>query len=441
MIRREFIGTALAAGLGGSLLSKETLSIRSDGSLLGNGGVLKRERIDALLSDCRYQLFERYLPFWENGGYDDENGGFMCYLYDDGSVENDRKDIWYQGRGIWVYSYIYNELDKDPKWLERARASRDFMVKHMYLGDGAWLDTVDRVGRPVDGIAIDRSNNIYGALFAAVGLIQFAKATGNSEDLELAKLSLRKSVERYENSEYRGVVAPGVNEMGLRAQGHSFMMVWVIPQLLEIEADPWFEALAREHLDALGNKFWNAEYGISNEILFHDYSSVPSQATQMIPGHSIEAQWMCMEESLRIGDAMMYQTFKNRMRRLIEMSWDYPFGGTCDTGYSVLASQNRPAGPILDEKTMWAQSEVSIGCLMAYEQTGEPWALEWFDRSWAFLQRTMVTECGVWRQAVDRQGGDKQREGISIYRRGNFHQPRCLSFLIKTLNCMIGRSA
>ena len=129
------------------------------------------------------------------------------------------------------------------------------------------------------------------------------------------------------------------------------------------------------------------------------------------------------------------------MRRLIEMTWDYPFGGTCDTGYSVYPSKERPAGPVLNEKTMWAQAEVSIGCLMAFEQTGEAWSSEWFERSWEYLQQTMVTDCGVWRQAVDRQGRDKQREGISIYRRGNFHQPRCLMFLMRTLNRMIARSA
>ena len=202
MKRRDFLGAALATGLSGSILSKEVASSRSVDSALGKVGGLSRGSLEGLLDDCRYQLFEGYLPFWENGGYDKEHGGFMCYLYDDGSVENDRKDIWYQGRGIWVYSTIYNEFDADPKWLDRARRSRDFMVEHMHRGDGAWLDTVDRVGRPVDGIAIDRSNNIYGALFAAVGLIQFAKATGSSEDLELAKLSLRKAVERYEDPKY-----------------------------------------------------------------------------------------------------------------------------------------------------------------------------------------------------------------------------------------------
>jgi N-acylglucosamine 2-epimerase len=433
MNRRDFLGAVAAAGAEGSLLPRGWSRTEADGPVLRSEIELVRSSLDGLYQDCHAQLFDRYLPFWEQGGIDEEKGGFMCYLHDDGSIENDRKDIWYQGRGIWVYSYLYNELNPDPKWLEIARKARDFMVTRMHRGDGTWLENVDRVGNPVAPIGKDGSKNIYGALFAAVGLIQFAKATGRAEDLELAKLSLRKSVERYESPDYPGVVAPGIDGAGLRAQGHSFMFVWVIPQLLELDPDPGFEALLREHLNALETKFWNPDFGISNEFLFHDYSRIPSLSEFMVSGHSIEAQWMCMEEALRQGDQELFARFKNRMRRLIEMSWDYTFEGTCDTAFHVFASGEHPAGPALDEKTMWAQSEVSIGCLLTYQLTMEEWAREWFERSWEFLQRTMTTDYGVWRQAVDRKGKDLQRKDVSIYRKGNFHQPRCLMYLMRML--------
>ncbi len=443
MKRRRFLGAAIAAGLGscvsaGARLSAMPVERLSAIGKEGNIG-FARTSLEDLLEDCRLQLFDRYLPFWERGGFDERNGGVMCYLYDDGSVENDRKDIWYQGRAIWVYSFLYNNIDPNPKWLEIARKLRDFMVAHMHLGDGTWLDTVDRLGNSTDSIAIDRSNNIYGALFAASGLVQYAKATNSEEDLDLARRSIRKAVERYEDPQHRGIVAPGLDLAGLRAQGCSFMMVWLIPQLLELDRDPWFASLVSEHLDLLANKYWNSDYGISNEILLHDYSRPSSLAGWMVPGHSIEAQWMAMAEALREGNTALADLLKERMRRLIEMSWDYVFDGTCDTEYNVFASEGHPAGPALGIKTMWAQTEVSIGCMMAWERTGEIWAQEWFERSWQFLQRTMTTGHGVWRQAVDRQGKDMQRPGISIYRKGNFHQPRCLMMLILMLQRILAR--
>jgi len=433
------MGTALAAGLGSaapSLQAEERREARlrqaSPGQLLG---VDPRD----FLTQCRRQLFGKYLPFWENGGHDAEFGGFMCSLHEDGTVENERKDIWYQGRGIWVYAYLYNEIDKDPKWLERARLARDFMVRYMHNGDGTWKTTVDRIGQPVEGIEIMRSDNIYGALFAAVGLIQYAKATGNERDLNLAKTSIRKSIERYERVDYAGVSSLFTEQGGLRSLGHAFMLAWVIPQMLELEDDPLLRETLAAQLDALEHHFWNPDYGISNEFLFHDYSRIPGEAERMVPGHSIEAQWMGMNAvHLISGETARATLFAGRMRHLIEMSWDYVFGGTCDTAYHVFATCEQPAGPVLDTKTMWAQTEVVIGSLKAWEHTGEAWARDWFERSWSYLQRTMTTPYGVWRQAVDRQGRDKQREGISPYRRGNFHQPRCLMYLIRSLERMAG---
>jgi mannose/cellobiose epimerase-like protein (N-acyl-D-glucosamine 2-epimerase family) len=397
--------------------------------------------LDEFTALLRRQLFDEYLPFWERGGYDEERGGFICYLNDDGTVQDDRKDIWYQGRGIWVYSFLYNHLDRNPKWLEMARSSRDFMVQHMHRGDGTWIDTVNRYGEPVAGIDYSRTGNIYGALFAAVGLIQLAKATENEEDLQLARRSIQKSVERYEDPGYEGVTVDGVSERGLRAQGHSFMFSWVVPQLLEIEPDEWHETLARTHVDLVANRFWNPEFGISNEVLFHDYRRIPALADRMVPGHSIEAQWMCMEAASLLGETGLIPTFRDRMRRLIEMSWDYVFDGIGDTDYRVFPDEGHSAGPEFSVKAMWAQTEVLIGTMQVHAATGERWALDWFERTWAFIQQSMTTDYGVWRQAVDRFGTGVDRAGISPYRKGNFHQPRCLMMVLMLVEELASRSS
>ena len=195
--------------------------------------------------------------------------------------------------------------------------------------------------------------------------------------------------------------------------------------------------MVQEHLDLIAHKFWNDDYGISNENLYHDYSRIPSLADQMMPGHSIETQWMAMEGAIRVNNISLAPLFKNRFRRLIEMCWDYVFDGIGDTDYRVFATKEHPAGPVFDIKTMWAHTEVVLGCMMVLEYSGDVWAREWYERGRAFLLRAMTTDFGVWRQAVDRNGADKKRPGISIYRRGNFHQPRCLMMNILSLERII----
>jgi mannose/cellobiose epimerase-like protein (N-acyl-D-glucosamine 2-epimerase family) len=144
MKRRHFFGAATAAGLGGALTAWGEPVARPASYTTGSLDSLPRKiagmRLEDLLAAYRDRLFKLYLPFWEKGAYDRQNGGFMCELNDDGSVADDQKYIWYQGRGIWVYAFLYNHLDKKQRWLDVATRSRDFILRHMYAGQGKWVE-------------------------------------------------------------------------------------------------------------------------------------------------------------------------------------------------------------------------------------------------------------------------------------------------------------
>ena len=394
--------------------------------------------LEELRDDYKDRIFNLYLPFWEKGGYDFKNGGFMCELYDDGSVQNDEKYIWYQGRAIWVYSYLYNNFGKDKKYLDIALKTRDFLVKKMYLGDGKWAESVDREGNPVASTGQGSGKDIYGALFSATGLIELYKAVGNEEDLDLAKKSIWASVKEYESKDYEGVIIPGIKEKGLRTQGHSFIMVWTLTNFLSFYKDQQLEKLQKEHVDHLVNDFWNPEFGIVNEKLFHDYSRITGYDKAMFPGHALEALWMVMDEARRINDIKLYENMKVRIRRIIEMNWDYIFGGMETEEFNVFSEGEKCQGASFGLKVMWAHTELLLSTIMILEQTGEAWAKEWYERGRQYTIRTMAnTGNGVWRQAVDRFGADKKRPGISIYRKDNFHQIRYQMMNLLSIGRMI----
>ena len=379
-----------------------------------------------LSDDYRNRIFKQYLPFWEKGGYDSESGGFMCELNNDGAVANDEKYIWYQGRGIWVYSYLYNNFGRDKRFLEIAGRSHDFLIRNMYIGDGRWRESVNRMGEPVvSTVAQGSDKDVYGALFAAAGLIEFYKTAGNEDDLKLAKVSIWSSVKAYEAPDYEGVTLDGIDNKGLRTQGHSFMIIWILTNLLSFHKDSRLEVLLNEHVNHIMNHFWNSKYGIVNETLFHDYSRIPGYESVMFTGHSLEALWMVLAESIRRNDKQLFETCKKRIRHLIEMNWDYVFDGWCTQHYYVFNSEGKCQGPTYDLKVMWAHCELLISTMMVLEHTGETWAMEWYERGRDYCIKNMAnTGCGVWRDAVDRFGRDKQRPGISIYRKDNFHQIR-----------------
>lgn len=395
--------------------------------------------LEELRDDYRNRIFNLYLPFWEKGGYDSELGGFMCELDDDGKVVNDEKYIWYQARGIWVYSFLYNNFGKEGKYLDIAGKTRDFMVRNMYPGKGIWRESVDRRGNPVEStVSQGSSSDIYGALFSAAGLIELFKANHSRDDLTIALDSIAASVEAYESPDYNGIIVQGINQKGLRTVGHSFMLVWILGNLLSFHEDRKLEELQNEHINHILNDFWNPEYGISNENLYHDYSRLPGFETVMYTGHYLETLWMVLHEALRRHDAGMFETVKKRIRRLIEMTWDYVFEGMCTEEYYVFSREGRCQGPDSGLKVMWAHTELLIAAMMILEHTGETWALEWYGRGRDYCLRTMAnTGNGVWRQAVDRYGNDMKRPEISIYRKDNFHQIRYMMMNCLSLERMI----
>jgi mannose/cellobiose epimerase-like protein (N-acyl-D-glucosamine 2-epimerase family) len=395
--------------------------------------------LEALRDDCRHRLFGRYLPFWERGGFDRKLGGFMCALNDDGSVAAAEKYIWYQGRAIWVYSYLYRHFGKDDRLLNVARKTKQFMTEHMHAGAGRWHEKVRRDGTVLEG----PGRNVFGALFAAAGLAEFYRATGDPSDLELARQSIWAAIRAYDDPGYGDThttqyTAVNISESGVRSQGHSMVLVWILSGLLACHEDPRLEQLQREHVDRIVNRFWNPDYGIANEYLRHDYSRLPEAADHMFAGHALESLWIVMHEALRIRDRPLFDTTKARIRRLIEMCWDYVFDGWGDGNFFVHDMPEHRRGPQFEVKTMWAHCEILIATMTVLEYTGEVWAKEWYERARGYLLRTMAnTGHGVWRQAVDRYGSEVKRVGVSEKRKGNFHQPRCLMMNLLSLERMI----
>ena len=69
-------------------------------------GVTLQEHPDELKS----RLYDEYLLFWDNCGYDKKYGGFIWNLSKDGIPVDDEKYILCQGRAIWIYSFLYNNF-------------------------------------------------------------------------------------------------------------------------------------------------------------------------------------------------------------------------------------------------------------------------------------------------------------------------------------------
>ena len=60
----------------------------------------------------REELLKSCVPFWLEHGIDREYGGILNCLDRVGEVYSEDKSVWMQGRAGWMFSYIYNRIEK-----------------------------------------------------------------------------------------------------------------------------------------------------------------------------------------------------------------------------------------------------------------------------------------------------------------------------------------
>ena len=100
---------------------------------------MTQEQLD-YIKECKNlylnDLDDQIFSFWLKYGYDKVNGGVYTCLDRDGGIMDTTKSVWFQGRFAFVCAYAYNNVRKDPEWLEAAKNTIDFILKHCFDKDG-----------------------------------------------------------------------------------------------------------------------------------------------------------------------------------------------------------------------------------------------------------------------------------------------------------------
>jgi len=392
----------------------------------------------------RSELFETYLPFWEKFGIDSEHGGFMCSLDYDGTRVNTDKLLWFQGRGIWIYSFLYNHFDKDAKYLEVARKTKDFVLKHAPQPDGWWAEEFARDGR----VKKPFTGDIYGMYFVAEGLQEYAWATQDDEVRESAFALVKKLFRYMDRPDFRFM---GTGDPGVRAQGLWMVNLRIATQILRRWKDPEIAAIADRCVDAVINQHYNPEIGLNNEMLNFDFSRPKGEEAKSLLGHSIETLWMIMDEADRRNDHKLWDICAERIHRHIEVGWDHVFGGLAqwinvDQGGYVWPPE-RPVGTDLEfeftgeyqyMKPLWALNEIVVATLNVFERTGAEWTARFFGMAQDVIdQKFSMKKHGL--PGYMLFGDRRMTYRPHVARQDNYHPPRQMMLTILTLDRMIQR--
>jgi len=386
-----------------------------------------------LLDEYKAYLFDDFLPFMDQHIVDHEYGGFKCHTDRVGNNLSTNKRAWYDGRGIWVYSYLYNHFRPDPDYLKIAKNTIDLVMKCKPSGDGFWPWSYNQTGVDL-GEGLD---DIYGNLFIAEGLVEYSVATGDPAYWEQAKEIILTCAARYDRDDYSYLLeySPVVSDIKApRVLGHWMILMHLATSLLKVKEDAEIEALADRCVNALLNNHLNPQFNLMVEVLNHDLTLPEGPLSQFVYiGHAMETLWMVMDEALRKGDDDLFQRASSLFKRHVEVAYDDVYGGVFHGLNHV--DQN----DWLLDKVLWAQEEVLVGLLLLIEQTGDEWAHRWFNKMYPYVIDTFsLAKHGY---SLWNIGGDRKvtfiKEGIRVE---NYHHPRHLMLNIQRLERMISKS-
>ena len=437
MKRRSFINasgaTAAAATIG---IGCNSGGGQSDGTPAASTPLtLAGRTLEELREQYRYDLFDDFLPFQEKYVVDHELGGFMCNTDRDGTNITQNKRAWYEGRGIWVYSYLYNNFEQAPRYLEIARKSVDFLMKHQPKRGGFWPENYSREGKAI----APPDFRGYGNLFVANGFAQYAQASKDNSYLDLAKEIMFDFIDYYDKPDYQPEAARNSigDHMplipGARVLGVWMVLIRLTTQMLAHGDDPKVKDVNDRCIEAITKHHFNPAFDLINEIINHDMSRPDNDIAQFCyPGHAMETLWMVLYEATRRKDKELFFTAAEWFRRHFEVAWDDVYGGVFSGVRHVDNNE------WILSKALWAQEEVLIGSLFILEHTGEQWAKDIFEKMYVYVQdKFPLKQYGfpIWNLAADRKITFVRKYG----RIGNFHHPRHLMLNIQTIDRMIAR--
>ena len=397
-----------------------------------------------LQNQYRYDLFNDFLPFMDKHIIDHELGGFMCNAQRDGTLISTRKNSWYIGRGIWIYARLYNQLGRNPEHLEVARKAVEFILRNPPRGDNLWPAEFDKNGRPIEpegqligGKHVPVAKEVYGDLFIANGLTEYALASKQPQYWDKAKDILLKCVRIYDRPDYNPDAAKvylggqGSQLPGVRLLGVWMLLLRLTSQMLAARDDKQVKDIADRSLDAIFNHHYNSDYDLFNEVLQHDMSRPTNEYRDLsYTGHGIEVLWMVLYEAHRRGDKSLFGKATRLLRRNIEVAWDDVYGGL------FRGLKNVDDNDWILDKALWVQEEALIGTLFVVEKTGHQWARDWFAKIFKFVQEKYPLKkhgYPLWDHWPDRKV-----TFVKHYNRiENFHHPRHLMLNLLSLERMM----
>lgn len=362
------------------------------------------------------QLLHNTVPFWFPRSIDQEYGGYLFMRDADGSLIDNDKAVWIQGRAAWMLSTLYNTIEPKKEWLDAAKSGIDFLNQHCFDTDGQMFFHVTREGKP-----IRKRRYYFSETFAVIANAAYAKASGDEAAAEKARYLFGKCIEY---ATQPGLLPPKFTDTRpAKGIGVPMIMMNTAQQLRETIGDPRCDEWIAKWIEEIKNDFVKDDIQCVMEQVAPDGAIIDHiDGRTLNPGHAIEGAWFILHEAkYRNNDPELIKLGCKMLDYMWARGWDQQYGG-------ILYFRDVYDKPVQeywqDMKFWWPQNETIIATLLAYTLTGDEKYARWHKMVHDYAYgKFHDPEHGEWFGYLHRDGTVAQTAKGNLFK-GPFHLPR-----------------
>lgn len=362
------------------------------------------------------QLLTDTLPFWFPRSLDQEYGGYLLMRDRDGSLIDDDKMVWIQGRAAWMLATLYNTAEQNKEWLDWSKSGIRFLRDHCFDGDGQMFFHVTRGGLP-----IRKRRYFFSETFAVISSAACAKASG---DTELAQWSRKifGNCLAYATGEKK-LPAKFSNVRPAKGIGVPMIMINTAQQLRDTIGDPRCDEWIQSWINEIERDFVKDDIQCVMEQVAPDGSIIDHiDGRTLNPGHAIEGAWFILHEAKhRHNEPHLIELGCRMLDYMWERGWDKEYGG-------ILYFRDVYHKPVQeywqDMKMWWPHNEAIIATLLAFLLTGNEKYARWHKQVHEYAYAHFHDKVnGEWFGYLHRDGTLAQTAKGNLFK-GPFHLPR-----------------
>ena len=382
--------------------------------------------VSDLATFYRKHLLEDVMPFWEVRTKDLECGGYLTCFDRFGNLTDANKYIWFQGRQLWMFSALYNQVESRSAWLDLASWGREFIVSKAYAGGGRWNYQLDRNGCIQQGTI-----SIYTDMFVLQGLCEYATASGHISDYALINDTYRAIESNTQDLDFKdifhGVWSP-------QFKRHAVYMIaintaQIAEQVLGAERT---RTLIDHCLDQILNVFVKDDRRALFESVDRNGNIVNNDEGRVLnPGHALESMWFCLEEGIRRKDQVVIDRAVQVIDWMYERGKDTECGGIfayldADGDVPKQMDWHKETGMEWHDKPWWVFTESMYALALAAVETGRDDMFGRFVELHEWSQKYCYDrEYGEWYAEYYRDGRPKLTDKGTPWKSA-YHLPRSL---------------